>query len=99
MTVNQSKMLIVDADQFMAELIEAIKPLLAEQQAAPPAPDNWPELLTRKQAAQFLQCSLGTIDNLTRAGILEKVFIGAQPRFRRDDLREAAKAYTRTKAA
>lgn len=48
-----------------------------------------PELLTRKQAAEFLNCTVGTIDNLTKRGLLTKHYLGGLPRFRRDELRAA----------
>lgn len=88
MAVNQTKMLIVDPDVFKAELLESIANLLADRQT-PPTADPLPELLTIKQAAAFLQCSVGTIQNWSRAGILEKHYVGNSPRFRRDDLRAA----------
>lgn len=61
--------------------------LLAIVKEAPKA-DPWPELLTRKQAAEFLSVAVQTIDAYTRQGLLEKVYLGTgSPRFRRDDLR------------
>lgn len=42
--------------------------------------------LDRQGAADYCQCSVGTIDNFANAGKLEKHWLGNSPRFRRDDL-------------
>lgn len=45
-----------------------------------------PDYLSRKQAAEYLSVSLGTIDNLSRDGVLKKHYLGAIPRFKREEI-------------
>jgi hypothetical protein len=51
--------------------------------------DDLPEYLTRKQVADFLACSIATVDNYARAGVLQKRYIGNTPRFKREEVRAA----------
>ena len=43
-------------------------------------------LLNKKQVAEILGISTRTLDRLVAAGLLEKVFVGASPRFRASDI-------------
>lgn len=51
--------------------------------------DELPEYLTRKQVADYLACSIATVDNYARQGLLTKHYIGNTPRFKRDEVRAA----------
>lgn len=84
-----NSLLVVDTEQFFIRLEELLESKLDRLARNQHEPDAEPELLTRKQAAEFLHVSLATIDNLTRAGILQKHFVGSLPRFKRDELRQA----------
>ena len=44
------------------------------------------KLITRKMASQRLSVSTRTIDRMVEKGLLEKVFVGASPRFRKHDI-------------
>jgi len=44
------------------------------------------EYLTKKEAAKLLSCSVSTIDNYRRAGILKRYNIGSSVRFKKVDV-------------
>lgn len=44
------------------------------------------EVLTRKEASDFLRCSVATLDRLVRESGLPSYRLGDSPRFRRSDL-------------
>jgi hypothetical protein len=54
--------------------------------------DDLPEWLTRKQVADYLNCSLATVDNYSREGLLIKVHVNGLPRFKREQVRQALEA-------
>lgn len=51
--------------------------------------DELPEYMTRRDVAAYLACSIATVDNYTRQGLLTKHYIGNTPRFKRDEVRAA----------
>jgi len=51
-----------------------------------PEPDRY---ITKKEAAKLWGCSVSTIDNYRRAGILKRYRIGSAVRFKRSELLEA----------
>ncbi len=51
--------------------------------------DDLPEWLTRKQVADYLNCSVATVDNYSREGLLQKVHVNGLPRFKREQVRQA----------
>ncbi len=51
--------------------------------------EGLPELMTRKQVAEYLQTTCQTVDALSRSGILIKCYKGNLVRFRREEVREA----------
>lgn len=77
---------LIDADQFFQRLEELITRKFSEAQQAAEQKAALPELLSRAQAAEFLNVSRGTIDNLARAGLLQKHYLGSVPRFKREEL-------------
>ena len=42
---------------------------------------EWPDVLTKQQAAEYLQCSGATIQRLTKAGRLRPYRLGQRPRY------------------
>jgi len=42
--------------------------------------------ISKKEAAKFLGCSVATIDNYRRKGIIKRHHIGSSVRFRKDEL-------------
>jgi excisionase family DNA binding protein len=77
---------LIDAEQFFQRLEELITRKFSEAQQAAEQKAALPELLSRAQAAEFLNVSRGTIDNLARAGLLQKHYLGSVPRFKREEL-------------
>jgi len=77
---------LIDAEQFFQRLEDLISRKFSEAQAQAEQKAALPELLTRAQAAEFLNVSRGTIDNLARAGLLQKHYLGSVPRFKREEL-------------
>lgn len=93
-----SKIVVMDAAELRALIDEAVSQAIAGQ-PAPEQPDTLPDWLTRRQAAEYLGCSLGSIDNYARAGILRKQYLGSLPRFAKEDVRRAVEAITNAKTA
>lgn len=52
-----------------------------------------PELLTRKQVADYLSISLTTVDTLARDGLLKKHYIAGRPRFKRKEVLAVAETW------
>lgn len=52
--------------------------------------EELPELMTRKQVAEYLSVSLTTVDTLAKDGILHKHYIAGSPRFKREEVRAVA---------
>jgi excisionase family DNA binding protein len=77
---------LIDTDQFFQRLEDLISRKFSEAQQAAELKAALPELLSRAQAAEFLNVSRGTIDNLARAGLLQKHYLGSVPRFKREEL-------------
>ena len=50
----------------------------------PPIQDD--RLLTKKEAAATLSISTRTLDRMIAAGKIDKVFVGASPRFRKSEI-------------
>ena len=50
--------------------------MMARKQAAAP-----PAVLTKKEAADYLRCSIATIQRYTRDGLLSPYRIGQRPRY------------------
>ena len=80
---------VIDTEAFFQRLEEVITRKLSEKQPDKPNGEALPELFSRKQAAGFLGVSLGTIDNLARAGLLQKHYLGSIPKFKREELLQA----------
>lgn len=94
MTANS--ILVLDTENFFNRLEETLERKLAErlaQQKAQEPAEALPELLTRKDVAQYFKVSLATVDNLTKAGVLRKHYLAGQPRFRRDEVRQALEGW------
>ena len=76
-----------------AELQELIQSSLEAvlKQYVPPQPEqqNLPEYMTRKEVADYLSCSLATVDNYSREGTLQKRYIHGLPRFKREEVQAA----------
>ena len=92
---------VIDTEQFFARLESVLESKIqaALHAQQPKGSNELPELLSRKQAAAFLGVSLGTVDNLARAGVLQKHFLGSVPKFKKEELLQAFegwKKYQRT---
>lgn len=57
-----------------------------------PAREELPEWLTRKEVSKYLSCSLATVDNYSREGLLKKHYANGLPRFKREEVRQALEA-------
>lgn len=91
---------VIDAEQFFARLEAVLDSKLQALHAQPPqGSSDLPELLSRKQAAQFLGVSLGTVDNLARAGVLQKHFLGSVPKFKKEELLSAFEGWKKYQRA
>jgi excisionase family DNA binding protein len=77
---------IADLQGYIAQTIQ--RELSAILKADQPAPDP-DELLTRRQAAQYLGLSLPTLHEYTQRGIVTAYRIGSRVRYRRGELSNA----------
>jgi excisionase family DNA binding protein len=84
-----SKIVVIEPEVLRGIVKEAVKEALAQHNPEKPDPEQLPELFSRKEAAEFLKVSLGTIDNLSRDGLLQKHYLGNMPRFKREELLQA----------
>ena len=69
---------VIPADQLRQLVTDAVTVALRNADPTPPAPaDQQPDqLMTRHQAAAFLNVSLSTVDNYIRDGLLHKKRVG-----------------------
>lgn len=90
----QKPVLLIDPEDFFQQLERLLDSKLAAI-VQPEQNTDSPEFLSRKQAAEALGVSLGTIDNLARGGIIQKHYLGSVPRFRRDELLKAGQSWAK----
>lgn len=94
MKKEQPKIVLISLDELEVVIVDCVNACLKSftKYAPPPPPTAMPKepdgdaLLTKKQAAALLSVSTSTIDNYSRAGILERVLLGRAVRFRRADV-------------
>lgn len=71
---------IVTMEAFLRKVAkDAAKEAVSEFTALSEPLKDYPELLTRQQAAEALQCTPGTIDNLCERGVFARHYIGSRP--------------------
>lgn len=87
--------LLIDSDDFFQQLERLLDSKLKAIVHPEPQSSDSSEFLSRKQAADLLGVSLGTIDNLARGGIIQKHYLGSVPRFRREELLKAGQSWTK----
>lgn len=80
--------IVLSKDELKALLGDTLRAALADL-PKPEVKEELPEYLSRKQVAEYLGCSIATVDNYSRSGLLRKIYISGLPRFRRDEVREA----------
>lgn len=69
-----------DLKNLLTEILIAYKPII------PKIKTSEEEYITKKQAANFLQVSLATIDNYRRQGKIKSYKVGANVRFKKSEL-------------
>lgn len=73
-------------DEELSQIIEAAcDRALAKFQLSRDA-RQWPDLLSRKEASEFLGISCPTVDLMMRQGRVERVHVGRRVLIRREDL-------------
>lgn len=72
----------------------AVKAALRDHLPADACREGLPEWLTRRQVSEYLSCSLATVDNYSREGLLKKHHVNGLPRFKREEVRQALEALT-----
>ena len=93
--INEMQMVILPADQLRQMLTDAVTTALSKvaTPAPLPEPETLPELLTRQQAAAYLGVAVGTVDNYTKDGLLNKKKVGLRAvRFDRGEVQKLARA-------
>ena len=85
------EMVLVSKDELQTLIIDSVNACL-QNLPRKEEPEELPEWLTRQQVAAYLNCSLATVDNYSREGLLRKVYINGLPRFKRDEVRQAVEA-------
>jgi len=86
---------VIPADQLRQLVADAVT--VAMRKAAEAAPqvesgnEYLPELITRKQTAEFLQMSIATVDNYVKDGLLSRRKVGTRSvRFERAEVEKLA---------
>jgi excisionase family DNA binding protein len=91
----QTNLVVIPADQLRQMLTDAVTAALIQAiKPAPEAePEKLPELLTRQQTAAYLGVAVGTVDNYTKDGLLNKKKVGLRAvRFDRSEVQKLARA-------
>ena len=91
-----NEIVVISKDELQTLIIDCVNTCLKFYVPKQPV-DNLPELLSRHQVAEFLSISIGTVDNLSRDGVLKKHKLGGvrTPRFKRQEVREAFENWTK----
>lgn len=87
---NEIVLLSIPKDELETLIINSVNACLKFHLPKQEEAAALPELLTRKQVAEYLSISLTTVDTLARDGILKKHFVGGSPRFKRNEVRTAS---------
>jgi hypothetical protein len=94
--MDAATMLVTLTAEDLTRIIErAIDERIAPLREAISKGEELPELMTRRQVAEYLAITVQTVDNFTRQGLLKKHYLNGLPRFKRDEVRAAAAAYQR----
>lgn len=92
--MNANNLIVtLTVDDFFARLETTLEQKISEKLKAFHQKEEGttlPELLTRKQVAEYLSISLTTVDVLARDGILKKHYITGSPRFKREEIMTVA---------
>lgn len=83
------KTIVIQPDELQELIQSSLEAVL--KQYVPPQPEQQklPEYMTRKEVADYLSCSLATVDNYSREGTLQKRYIHGLPRFKREEVQAA----------
>lgn len=82
-----TKFSILPIDELKSALIEVIRTELQQFHQKSVLPFNeYPDLLSRAQAAEMLGVSIASIDNWAASGRLKKIRMGKAVRFNKEDL-------------
>lgn len=81
------ELILVSKDELQTLITDSLNACLNKRQ--PEEVEDLPEWLTRRQVAEYLNCTLATVDNYSRAGTLKKRYINGLPRFKREEVRQA----------
>ena len=85
--INKSDLLEVLRNELVpliSKLQKGTTPLNSHNSSTPLTLSN--EYLTKKEAAMYAKCSVSTIDNYRRTGILKVHYLGNQVRIKRSEL-------------
>ena len=86
--INKSDLIEVLRNEFIPLISKLQKgvntPLNSHNSSSTLTPTN--EYLTKKEAASYAKCSVSTIDNYRRRGILNVHYLGSQVRIKRSEL-------------
>jgi hypothetical protein len=85
------ELVVISKEELQNTILEILNEALADL-PKPEAKEELPEWLTRQQVAEYLSCSLASVDNYSRRGFLNKVHINGLPRFHRDEVKKALEA-------
>ena len=85
-------LVLISKDELQTLITDSVTAAIRDNFPKNESREDLPEYLTRKQVAEYLACSLATVDNYSRVGLLKKVYINGLPRFNRDEVRQALQA-------
>lgn len=83
------KTIVMQPDELQELILTSVEAALKQYVPQQPEQQNLPEYLTRKEVADYLSCSLATVDNYSREGLLQKRYICGLPRFKREEVQAA----------
>lgn len=82
-------MIIMEPEELKKFVDDVVFQALTKYSLNQPDVQASSEWFTREQVAEYFKVSLGTVDNLSRNGVLKKHYIGRSPRFKKDEILQA----------
>lgn len=87
-----NNLVLISKEELQALLADTVTAAIRDNFPKQEDREDLPEYLTRTQVKEYLNCSMATVDNYSRTGLLKKVYINGLPRFKRDEVRRALDA-------
>jgi len=83
----QNELLVITTEQLRVEILKTLQQFFNDKNFSESVADGASSpYVSKKEAARFLGCSPGTIDNFARAGTLKRAYVGKSVKFLRTEV-------------